>query len=155
VGNLKENKIPTDKLEYDFEKVQGLSDDDPPIAPELMLHFYNYPEDTIDSKQCLGAFPKRKREPLYWKNGKSNIGWGIYLKEEPNEMLFALVRASIALSVGFIGWIVFLLRRDLEKSYPWAGVLWISGIGACTLEALKEWLKARFDSGTIPKAKTE
>jgi len=59
------------------------------------------------------------------------------LKEELNETRFALIRDSIALSVGVIGWIVFLVRRDLAKSYPWAAVFWISGIGAFALEVLK------------------
>jgi hypothetical protein len=33
------------------------------------------------------------------------------------------------------------VRRDLEKSYPWAAVFGISGIGAFALEVLKEWLR--------------
>ena len=77
------------------------------------------------------------------------------MKEELDEMLFALIRGSIAFSISVIRWIVFLVRRDLEKNYPWAAVLWISGIGVCAMEVLKEWLKARFESGTTIKAKTE
>jgi hypothetical protein len=155
VDGLTENKIPTDTSEYDFEEVPELKEGDSPIPPRVMLHFYREPECIIDDRLCLNAFPKRKLEPLYWKKGQLNVGYGIYLKEELNELLFALIRGSIALSVGVVGWIIFLIRRDLEKSYPWAAVLWISGIGVCALEVLKEWLKARFDSSTTTKAKTE
>src|SRR4051812_4681642 len=120
-----------------------------------MLHFYSKPEDSLDDTMCLNAFPKRKIEPLYWKRGQSNLGYGLYLKEELDEVLLALIKGSIALSVGVVGWIIFLARRDLEKSYPWAAVLWISGIGVCALEVLKERLKARLESGTTTKAKGE
>jgi hypothetical protein len=155
VGGLKENQTPTDTSEYDFKEVRELKDGDSPIPPNVMLHFYDKPEHIMDDRLCLDAFPKRKIEPLYWKRGQSNVGYGIYLKEEPDEMLFALIRCCIAFSVGLIGWSVFLMRRDLEKNYPWAAVLWVSGIGVCALEVLKEWLKARFESGTTTKAKTE
>jgi hypothetical protein len=155
VGGLKENKIPTDTSEYDFEEVQELKDGDSPIPPSVMLHFYSTPEHILDDGLCLNAFPKRRLEPLYWKRGQSNVGYGIYLKEELDEMLFALIRGSIALSIGVIGWIVFLVRHDLEKSYPWPAVLWISGIGVCALEVLKEWLKARFESGATKETKIE
>lgn len=47
------------------------------------------------------------------------------------------------------------MRRDLEKNYPWAAVLCISVIGVYALDALKEWLKGRFESGATTKAKTE
>jgi hypothetical protein len=152
---LKENKIPTDTLEYDFEEVQELKDGDSPIPPNVMLHFYSAPDHILDDGLCLNAFPKRRSEPLYWKRGQSNVGYGIYLKEELDEMLFALIRGSIALSVGVIGWIVFLVRHDLVKSYPWPAVLWISGIGVCALEVLKEWLKARFELGATKEVKIE
>lgn len=152
---MKENKIPADTSEYDFEEVQELKDGDSPIPPGVMLHFYNTPEHILDDGLCLNAFPKRRLEPLYWKRGQSNVGYGIYLKEELDEMLFALIRGSIALSIGVIGWIVFLVHHDLEKSYPWPAVLWISGIGVCALEVLKEWLKARFESGATKEAKIE
>ncbi|RDW58642.1 hypothetical protein BP6252_13118 [Coleophoma cylindrospora] len=155
VGGLKENKVPTDKSEYDFKEIRDLKDGDSPIPPNLMLHFYNEPENMIDDKLCLDAFPKRKLEPLYWRRGHSNVGYGIYLKEELNEMLFALIRCSIACSVGLVGWVVFLVRHDLEKNYPWAAVLWISGIGVFATEVLKEWLKARFESVTKTKSNTE
>ena len=155
MDGLKENKIPSDTSEYEFEEVYGLKDGDSPIPPTMMLHFYNEPEHSIDNRLCLDIFPKRKIEPLYWKRGQSNVGYGIYLKEEPDELAFVLIRGSIVLSVGLIGWIIFLARRELEKGFPWAAVLWVSAVGLCTLEVLKEWLKARFESGTTTKAKTE
>jgi hypothetical protein len=154
VSDLKENKIPTDTSEYDFEEVQELKDGDSPIPANLMLHFYSKPEDSMDDTWCLNASPKRKIEALYWNRGQSNVGYGLYLKEELDETMFAIIKGSIAFSVGVIALIVFLVRRDLEKSYPWAAVFWISGIGVCALDVLKEWLKARFESGTT-KARAE
>ncbi|KAH7364897.1 hypothetical protein BKA65DRAFT_492222 [Rhexocercosporidium sp. MPI-PUGE-AT-0058] len=156
VDELKKNKIPTDTSEYDFVQVPGLTEGDSPIPPKLMLHFYEDPECIDDGVMCLDALPKRKIEPLYCERGQSTVGYGIYLKEELDETFFALIRCSIALAVGVIGWIAFLARSDLEKNFPWAAVLWISGIGVFALELLKEWLKARFEAGTMTtKAKTE
>jgi hypothetical protein len=116
VDGLKENQTPSDTSEYDFEEVRELKDGDSPIPPNVMLHFYNEPEHIMDDRLCLDAFPKRKIEPLYWKRGQSNLGYGIYLKEEPDEMLFAFIRCSIAFFVGLIGWIVSLCVVILKRT---------------------------------------
>lgn len=137
-------------------QVTGLTEGDSPIGPKVMLHFYEQPECIDDGGMCLDALPKRKIEPLYCERGQPAVGYGIYLKEELDETCFALIRGSIALAVGVIGWIAFLARRDIEKNFPWAAVLWISGVGVFALEVLKEWLKARFEAGTgMTKARTE
>ena len=100
-------------------------------------------------------FPRRERNRCGGVPGEPNEGYGIYLKEGLNEVLFALTRFSIVFSVNFIGWIAFLRRRDLQKSYPWAAVFWITTVALCALEVLGEWLKGKFDSVTSQKSKAD
>lgn len=147
IANIsKENELPKDHTEYDFVRPENLSDGDPPIASSLLLHFYNYPEHSSDESHCFPIFPKKRKYPFRGGSSEANEGYGIYFKEGLDDFLFALIRFSIILSVGFIAWIIFLSRLDLQHSYPWAAVLWISTAGICALEVVSEWLKRKFES---------
>ncbi|KAF7173684.1 hypothetical protein CNMCM5623_005908 [Aspergillus felis] len=152
---LKENDLPSNCSEYEFVKPQGLSDGDPPLGPSLLLHYYEHPEDSLDATECYNAFPKKRRDRLRWRDGGQNLGYGIYLKEEPDDILFAVIRGFIGAAVGVVGWIIFLLREDLQKGYPWAAVFWITTVAVCALEVLKEWLKSKLFSVARPRSNSE
>jgi hypothetical protein len=148
VHNLKENKVPQSKSEYDYQVVDDLADGDPPICPSLMMHLYDKPEDSGDDTLCLDAFPKRKAEKLYWRKGQPNVGWGIYLKEEPSEMFFILNKGLIGLSIGLIFGVAWNTTfHDDQRGFPWTVVAWISAFVVFALDALKEWVKVQYNLG--------
>ena len=134
--NLKENELPpkeNDDYEYNIEDENG--DDQAPIGSNWMMHLYDVPADCADSTICLNAFPKKKQERLVWRRTGKNVGWGVYLKEEPRKIWFSGAKFVLALACGII--FGFCWK---EKAFPWAVVSWVTVIVALAFDWFEAWL---------------
>jgi hypothetical protein len=117
-----------------------------------MMHLLGKPVDASDDTLCLNPFPKKKRQQVTWIKGGQNVGWGIYFKEETNDIFFIsmkLVLTAGAMGLFFLVWTLKHHKKD--GSLPWDAIERIAGLNILAVDWLEAWLLARYAKGVAKK----
>lgn len=134
----KRDDIPPESRRNEYDYFPMPADTVPPIGPNLLMHFFNHPEDAPPSRIVLSCIPKRKRDKLEpCPIRGSSLGWGIDVATGPNELkLFVcgLIACLCSLTFGVI-WTV--RQKDIQGGFGVAGFMFATlGFAIASLKAL-------------------
>jgi hypothetical protein len=120
--------------EYYFTPSPSLK---PPIPETVLMHYFNYPQHCINSKDFNKMLPRRHTE---LKSGQSSaeemfkVGWGLYFKEEI--CWFAVAGLPCALGITALLWFMIHLENDYKDASPPA--IFTMAIAGMVLTLMKE-----------------
>ena len=130
---IERDRLPpsTKKTEYEWKETKTL----PPIGSRWLMHLFDCPEDASDDIACIEHFPKKIQGRLEFAHGGENKGWGLYLEEGPELIVFVLALSAL----GVLGSLVFgtwwnVQMQDIQGA--WGVASWIVGAVGMILFAL-------------------
>jgi hypothetical protein len=110
----------------------------PPVGSNLLMHFFNHPEDASPRPVLLMCMPKRKREKLEpCPIRGSSVGWGIDVTIGTDHLkLFLLgLLACVASLIFGVVWTVRM--EDIQGEFGAAGFIFaLLGFAVASLKAL-------------------
>jgi hypothetical protein len=141
VDNLKEDEHPpSHHPEYEY-KLGDTEYDHARPGSRWMKHLYHNPDHAGDDTLCYDALPKKKKEPI----SKNCVGWGVYLKEEPDTFFFNLIKLCVSISAGLLFGVLWNhFHSNDQESFPWSIIPWILMVVYAILDLSEEWLKERY-----------
>jgi len=151
-GMVKNEHPPQTNADYEYNRTK-VDVYEAPVLTELMCHLYAYPEDANDDF-CFEALPKKMNEAIEYISGKNNVGWGVYLQEEPSRQFFIWLKLfSTIIPALLFGILWNVYHHDDQKSFPWTIAAWITGSLYIVLDLFEEQVKARWLSLDIKEKK--